>query len=543
MVMLEVYRFLYEHSVRDSVLRLAQNELYFQFHNCAISIFFNQLKENGYDENFVSVDDVDFNLLIGEQIVKVVVKDGSYLNYDCDGRKEYLDCYKPYTSMAYELVKDISGQFPNCIDGFQVGTYCVDDSCSMCDDVYEYGYQIEINEHFWMCKDFYQYIIEKSTFAIRDFNIPSFYGLKNEIIDNYELKYISTNTKTRRIGYLKILLSMFEGHPQIPITKLSTRFEQLCQNYEQYRLQYKNTKGNVVVTKKGSSAEPYIELAQKLGLLYKGSGIYRLGKMGKVYEVIASHFDLWKGNPFELNRLDIIFWSELILREDYWFMYSILEQAAIKPTISYNTLKKAFKNILIKQIENHFNDLLTNSSSALMRLRIMKRQISQWEKPEVYMEHILMPRLNWLYDLDYIQLYADLSFSLTKKGERLLFNLASWNDIAMHKVCSSTAWLNLYYMKMMNSVFESNLDIWNDLSSTNIMQVYLEKDFDTFRTLAPNRITFSIFASYFKYALFEKENIVIDEDDIRKMFESNMLPLYVLKYQPQYKDGYIQKVK
>ena len=137
--MIEVYRFLCEHSINDSVLRLVQNELYFQFRNCAISIIFNQLNENGYDETFVNVEDVDFNLLIGEQIIKVVVKDGSYLNYEGDGRKEYSDCYKPYTSMAYELMKDINSRFPNCIDDFQVGTNCVDDSCSMCDDVYEYG--------------------------------------------------------------------------------------------------------------------------------------------------------------------------------------------------------------------------------------------------------------------------------------------------------------------------------------------------------------------------------------------------------------------
>ena len=539
----DVLRYLIENSTFESNLRSVRNELLLVFDDINISIFFCHLNEDVYDENYLSADELDISLLSENPIEKIIIQGGSFICNDGDKHKEYLEYYKPYSSIVYELVRDIKELFQNSINWFRIGSYCSDDSCSMCDDVYEYGFQIDVNEKYWVCKDFYKYIIEKSSSIIRIARIPSFYDLEYEVKDNYDLKYISTNTKTRRIGYLKILLSMFVNQPQIPASKLNTRFELLCQNYEQYRLLHKNTKGNVILTKNGTSAKPYIELALKFGLLNNGGNIYRLGKTGKAYEAIASHFGLWEGNPFVLNRIDTLFWSELILREDYWFIYNILEQAAINPTSSYRALKKTFKWILLKQIDEYIDDLYANNSSALIRLSTIKRQITQWEKPEVYLEHILMPRLNWLYDMDYILLNSDLSYSLTQKGKRLLYNLAIWNDIALHRVCSPAIWLDMYYLKMMNIVYELNFGLYSDWSNTNFIQEYLEKDFNKFRTLAPNRITYSIFASYLKYTLFDKNNIVIDNSDIREMFESNKLPAYILKFQPQYKDGYIQKIK
>lgn len=543
MNMEDVLRYLIENSTFESNLRGSRNELFLVFDDIEISIFFCHLNEDVYNENYLSVDELDISLLCENPIEKIIIQEGSFIHNDDAKRNEYVECYKPYSSIGYELIRAIKDQFPNSINGFRVGSYCSDDSCSMCDDVYEYGFQIDVNEKYWACKDFYKYIIDKNSSLTQVARIPSFYNLEYEVKDSYDLKYISTNTKTRRIGYLKILLSMFVNQPQIPELKLNTRFELLCQKYEQYRLLHKNTKGNVILTKNGTSAKPYVELALKFGLLNKGGNIYRLGKIGKAYEAIASHFGLWEGNPFVLNRIDTLFWSELILREDYWFTYNILEQAVTNPTISYNILKKTFKGILLKQVDEYIDDLCTSNSSTLMRLGAIKRQIAQWEKPEVYLEHILMPRLNWLYDMDYILLNSDLSYSLTQNGKRLLYNLALWNDIALHKVCSPAMWLDMYYLKMMNIVYELSFGLYCDLSITNYIQEYLEKDFNKFRTLAPNRITYSIFASFLKYTLFEENNIVMDNSDIRKMFESNRLSSYILKYQPQYKDGYIQKIK
>ena len=182
------------------------------------------------------------------------------------------------------------------------------------------------------------------------FSIPKFYNSKKELKDSFELNILNSNTKIRRLGYLKILLKMFDEQTKIPVAKMNTKFEKYCQDYEDSRKAHKNTKGNVIVTKTGNSANPYIELALSLGLIHKAAGIYQIGKTGKVYNVLKNKIDNTNENPFEFSQFDTTFFLELLLKEDYWFLYAILEQAEITPNITYKTLKKDFKQILLKQI-------------------------------------------------------------------------------------------------------------------------------------------------------------------------------------------------
>lgn len=541
--MLELFKYLLKVSLNDSCLRVSRNELFYHLSIFNISVFFTDLSDITFDESIIDANDVDYLALSNIPIEKIIVHDGSFIYYDSAIHKEYIEHYMAYTFMTYKLVSEINKQFDSACEKYTIGQFCIDESCSMCDDVFQYGFQVEINKLYWSNIIFFQCLInEIIPQKVHSWSIASFYDFEQIPNNNYELKYISTNTKTRRIGYLKILLSMFIEHPQIPISRLNNRFEQLCQQFEDYRKNYKNTKGNIIVTKKGSSAEPYIELAQKFGLIIKGANIYRLGKNGKTYIALNPHPAMLDKDPFYLSDFDKYYFGEIILREDGWFIYTILEQALVDPKVSFKKLKNSFKNLLLNQIDIYIEDANTSKVSCVDKLQLVKRQIFQWEKPEVYMEHILMPRLNWLYDLNYIELNNDLSFGLTRTGERLLFHLSSWNDCSLKKTCSSGAFLEKYYMKMINDIYELKQNDWS-ISNISLLEKYLGKGFSLFKTLAPNRITYSMFVSYLKYSLLILDKEVIDEVDVRKIFETNVLPSYILKIQVQYKDGYIQKNK
>ena len=333
---------------------------------------------------------------------------------------------------------------------------------------------------------------------------------------------------------------MFQINSQIQIIKLATSFERLCQRYESYRVHYKNTKGKVIETKSGSSAMPYIELAQKLGLILKGSTTYRLGKNGKLYNLLIADLPQIQESPFILTDIDKYFWGEILLREDYWLIYPILEQASLLNKPSYKSLKMNFKEILLKKIGEYIDDANIKKVSSATRLQYIKRQITQWNDSSSYMEHVIMPRLNWLYDLDYIVLNKDLSYHLTESGYRLLLNLSSWNDISLWLVCSPVYYLERYYMRIMDNTYTLMKKTWNE-SFNDLIENYLEKGLSLFKTLAPNRITYSLFASYLKYSFFVNENLVIDEYDIRNILETEQIPSFIIKYQSQFKDGYIQK--
>ena len=543
----------------QSIFRVKQGELLFDFDNFFIVIEFSQnykdiilndgiiritRKSEEFDDDYINLEEFDFTILESKEIYRIFIQKGSTL-YDEEldeklDRKETLYNYEPYTYLACDIVKKINTQFSDAIENYVVQPFCIDES-SMCGDVWEYGFQISISEKYWLNKDFYDYIINNVDNNFPDLSIPDFYNTGKELKDTFELKTLNSNTKIRRLGYLKILLKMLNEQTKIPVSKMNAKFEKYCQDYKSYLEVHKNQKGNVIVTKTGNSANPYIELAISLGLIHKAAGIYQVGKIGKVYNILKDKIEEQNDNPFVFSKFDTTFFLELLLKEDYWFLYAIMEQAAITPNIAYKNLKKEFKQILLTQIGQFIDDAQENNSKKVLPLKIIERRINDWKKPEVYMEHVLMPRLNWLYDMELIELKNDLSFNLTETGEKLLYNLAIWNDIALHKIVSPLAYIDNYFMKMINFVFD-----YQKQKCTKEMDVEFDKclsdSFLLFKTLAPNRVTFSLFAYYTKQMLFWNNIGIVDTENIKKVFELKQIPNYIFKYQEHYKDGYIQKI-
>ena len=78
-------------------------------------------------------------------------------------------------------------------------------------------------------------------------------------------------------------------------------------------------------------------------------------------------------------------------------------------------------------------------------------------------------------------------------------------------------------------------------SNQDIIQKYIDRAFILFKTLAPNRVTFSQLAKYVKYKLYLNYNLLIDTEDIKELFSKIEFTKYIFKYQNQYNDGYIQK--
>lgn len=529
-----------------SLLRVQQQELWFDFDNIQIIVEFSDLDENIFEESYIDVSEVDFTILETQPISRIFIQKSNALHEDKeeDIIKEYLDNYEPLTYQMYKIINQIKHIFPDSITNYSIKPFCLDDCGSSygCPEAWEYGYQIEIGENHWTNKDFFNFIINDIDENISNLSIPNFYDTEKDLKDSFELKILNSNTKIRRLGYLKILLKMIREQSKISSSKMNKKFEIYCHDYEDFLKQHKNQKGDVKITKTGNSANPYVELAISLGLIRKTAGAYEAGKTGKVYNILKDKVDKSDTNPFILSEFDTTFFFELLLKEDYWFLYAILEQAAIHPNIFYKDLKKDFKQILLEQIKQFIDETQTDNSKKVLPLKIIERRINDWKKPEVYMEHVLMPRLNWLYDMNFIDLKSDLSFQLTEIGNRLLFNLTIWNDIALHRIVSPTAYVDNYFMKMIDFSFNLQKQKYTKEADDDFLKC-LEDSFLLFKTIAPNRITFSLFANYTKQMLFWNHSVMVDTEAIKRAFELKRIPNYIFKYQEHYKDGYIQKNK
>lgn len=438
-----------------------------------------------------------------------------------------------YTLSFSTNIRYLTQNFPNSIDNYW--------SNFKEKEGLVYIEEFEINKSYWDSYEFFLFLGGLLRENMKKSINTNFFQCEVPLKDSFDLEILSSNTKIRRLGYLKLLLKYFNENGRVPVSKTNLDFERYCQSYNEYLSLYKNRKGNIILTKTGNSAAPYIELGISLGLIHKSMGYYELGKIGKVYGVLRKNLRESNGeNPFVLSPFEQSFFLENILRQDYFFIYTILELSYVNYSISYLSLKKIFQEKLLSNMDLCIEYAKLNNPGKFLSLRTVKKRISEWNKSESYLEHVLMPRLNWLYDLNIIDLKDDLSFSLTTSGKRLFYNLTIGKDLALHMMASLDAYIDSFYMKVLNEIYGSKNKMFQD-GDYKMFVAYLDQSFYFFRTLAPNRVTFSLFSYYIRYILFYNHSIVLDTEDIKKIFAKKEYSNYIYRFQEQYKDGYIQK--
>ena len=276
--------------------------------------------------------------------------------------------------------------------------------------------------------------------------------------------------------------------------------------------------------------EYFSSMAEQLGLIYRSRENCRIGKLGKVFCAIQSE-QTDKGNLFEMSRFDKAFFLESLLRNDYVYIYVLIELLFINSNIQYNTLKKIYQTELLQYIDNCIKEINGDNSMKIIPLKIIRKRISEWKQTASYIEHVIMPRLHWLYDLDIIDITGS-TYRLSNTGESLYYYLSTW--------INSETFCDCHYMQIFNAIWkDEDFKEWE----IDTFNKYLNNCFCLFKTLAPNRVTFSLMAYYTKYMLYFYEKQIIDTSDIKGIFSNPDNIGYIYKYQEQYKDGYIQKMK
>ena len=85
------------------------------------------------------------------------------------------------------------------------------------------------------------------------------------------------------------------------------------------------------------SAKPYIDLAEKLGLINKIAGYYTLAKEGKIYNSLIKETEIIRENVFSINNVDIPYLLELILKEDFLYLRFLY--------IIYRSVKRVYPHL------------------------------------------------------------------------------------------------------------------------------------------------------------------------------------------------------
>lgn len=484
--------------------------------------------------NYDTIENYDLSKIKLSFIEYIKIQYGTGLFYE--DNREYTEILQPFNYIQNTLLNHMNTTFDNSVTSSNVGTYCFDDSCSMCDDIWEYGFILTVNEIYWSNLDFFQFL-DNAIKGLSDTKVPSYYSEQDSLSDNYEINILPSNTKSRRLGYLKLILWMFEERSKQPVISIYTNFEKYAQIFSNYLLEYKNKKGLVIETKTGNSAKPYIELAENLGLIHKTVTNYELGKMGKVYLSIKPIHD---SNPFLLDDFDKAFFLEQILKNDYLYMYTIMELICRESVPSYNALKLTFQKHLLNRLLNLLSQDSKADSTKILKIKVIEQRVKAWDKPMTYLEHILMPRINWLYDLGLIEYKNKNIFNFTASGKNCFLNISIWNDLGMRQIANPINCIDRYYIKVVDNTYIYKAKSYAS-GLEDLLIGYLDDCFEKFKTVAPNRTTFSLAANYCKYMFCFKRKIMLDIEEIKEILATKLNKSYIYKYQAQYKDGYIQK--
>lgn len=446
-----------------------------------------------------------------------------------------------YSVSMYAVARQIQRKYPYVIEKCDVDTFFIDDGDLWgCPENCEYGYRIYLRSDFWENPICLTSLLSECKFSLYSFSTIYDGYIGKKFQDNYHFAFLGTNTKVRRLGYLNILMRLFENSSKIAKKSLSRQLEIMAQDNKELLADYKNQKGAIVPSKTGVSAAPYINLALEMRVIREVNGYYELGKMGRVYLEVQKEITEESSSPFILTTFQKVFWLERILEQDYVYFSTLMEYSFVNEHPSYAELRKCFDKLLIEKLETIHSQADMASSQVKMTLKKSIERIKDWKKPEVYLEHVIMPRLNWLYDLDLIQLKDDLSFTLTKEGILLLLNMLQWRDLDQKLVCNPESYLESFYIHVVNDVFKRS----EGGDSKNIVDELtdvLNYCFDHFKTIAPNRVTYSVFAAFAKYLMLLKRNTIVEESVIKSVFLPLVADKFIFMYQNYYSDGFIQR--
>jgi len=343
---------------------------------------------------------------------------------------------------------------------------------------------------------------------------------------------INTQTKVRRLAYLKMIIAMFNRSSYYPINLLYKKIELESQEYNSDLVEYVNNKGIIEVTKQGTSSKPYIETSLALKLLFTQNNMCKISKYGKIFNVLTKELNDKTDNYFLLANYEKTFLLYHLLENDGFYIQLLMNIILEKERISIKKLRDNFQGYILHKLkEDIFSLSLSNKIKNEIILKI--KRVENWENPKRYLEHIVEPRVNWLLDLGFLEqsYFIKGNLVLSKKGLILVQKINEPFNI------------DKGFFSLVQKVYQDNNNINLEENSIELISNYLEKSFILFKTSAPNRVTASQAILYTCYMMLFQEKKVINFSTIQEYLNSKKNTKFIYDWYKTEQDGSIRRKK
>ena len=330
----------------------------------------------------------------------------------------------------------------------------------------------------------------------------------NELID--ELRILgSTNTQTRRLGYV-IQICRILGDEYTPPSDLQKYIEKWSEENTSALKKHVSDKGEIRRSSRSLGSKRYITLARDLFLVTTVSGYLRLTKTGRVLLALGDELCA-EDNPFRLGSKAALLLCYQLLLLDADYLLPTLEL-----TTRYHRQTELLENAQ-KQLLHRFGALETHVRSPLLRSEVHERfmTMSRWTKPVKYLEHIVLPRLHWLLDLevlDWNSFQALREFEPNVAGRYLLEHVPIVDGYHV----ANRSWCQNVLFSVWAEGIGLPVTVWHRLPQDrqeSLIEEYVSIGFPLFRTMEYPRISaYQLVLFTILHLLFDKHVIAGFED-------------------------------
>ncbi len=323
------------------------------------------------------------------------------------------------------------------------------------------------------------------------------------------------NTQVRRLRYVSAIIDVLRtdhlSHTGI-MRRLVRWSEQHAEDLDNYPVQT----GRVCTA--ASAGTRYLSMASSLQLLSHVATQYRITKIGNVLRIILSNQEARYRDTFALSTSEKALYLFLIFRNDQDFFAVVLGQLAEKSSYSLKSLQNDFYPSLMHRLQLRIET--TQEKIARTQLMEKLRELNAWKNPVRYAEHIVPPRLHWLFDLGLIDADCFYShrYSLNSKGEQLFSSLPL---VASTIVEVSEKWMETsYFGDAATSLMENSAVDFDLRDDHGLLMDLVQKAFDALRTEFVPRVPMQELSLLVSIWMLEYKGIRLNLSEIGKILHT-----------------------
>ena len=303
-----------------------------------------------------------------------------------------------------------------------------------------------------------------------------------------------------------------------------------------------NMRGRITSTRNNSAGMRYIDFAVGLGLVTQTTDLYRCTRYGWVAREIALERNL-SLNAFIPSKAEKLLFLYLLIERDADVLLTIMQMIHTRRANRLAPLQKGFKQHYLLRIQQKIQSVADERAQRLLLDR--RREIERWGErgsPERYAEHIVPPRLHWLYDLGLIEIrrFRTNIFYLSEVGKSFYLGLPRLQNTNTADVSSDWIKGNLIETACKALFQDTSFQlIRSNGSLADIIKEYLREAFKVFRTGSIPKVSLYPALLFLSLKLAATEGILANISDLEQWLSFHGPPNFEIRISARENESYI----